>query len=135
LTALRTSAGSFADGAGLHPTYIGKLPPQCAALNMTNVNVQGLTVEAARTGDPEMVMNAVALDPLTSARLTLKEIRDMASDMLEAEKQWLPQFEGKCIKKLPIISIPKDVVRADVPIDPALAIYARFGELAGGAKE
>ena len=27
------------------------------------------------------------------AGLTLKEIRDMAAEMLDAEKQWLPQFE------------------------------------------
>jgi alpha-galactosidase len=48
---------------------------------------------------------------------------------LEA-KQWLPQFEGKVIKPTPTIVIPKDVKRANVPIDPALAIFARFGELA-----
>jgi alpha-galactosidase len=70
------------------------------------------------------------MDPLSSAVLTLKEIRDMATEMLEAEKQWLPQFEGKTIRPLPTISIPKDVKRANVPIDPALAIFARFGELA-----
>jgi len=50
--------------------------------------------------------------------------------MLEAEKQWLPQFEGKTIRPTPTIVIPKDVKRAHVPIDPALAIFARFGELA-----
>src|SRR5450759_3031630 len=33
----------YVDRTGLHPTVIGKLPPQCAALNMTNVLVQGLT--------------------------------------------------------------------------------------------
>ena len=85
---------------------------------------------AAKTGDPETVVQACALDPLTGAVLTLKEIRDMVAEMLEAEKQWLPQFEGKKVRRTPIISIPKDVKRADVPIDPALAIDARFGELA-----
>ncbi len=54
----------------------------------------------------------------------------MAADMLEAERQWLPQFEGKTIRPTPMISIPKDVKRAYVPVDPALAIMARFGELA-----
>ncbi len=47
----------------------------CAALNMTNVLVQGLAVQAALAGDPELAMQAVALDPLTSAVLTLEEIR------------------------------------------------------------
>lgn len=49
--------------------------------------------------------------------------------MLEAEKQWLPQFEGKTLAPKPDIAIPKDVVRARVPVDPALAIMARFDEL------
>lgn len=121
----------FADGAGLHPSYIGSLPSQCAALNLTNINVQRLAVEAALSGDPEAIVHACALDPLTSAKLTLREIREMAADMLEAEREWLPQFEGKSIRRLPIISIPRDVQRAPVPIDPALAIFARFGQLAG----
>ena len=54
---------------------------------MTNVNVQRLTVEAALTGDTEKIVQACALDPLTSAVLTLKEIRDMAAEMLEAERR------------------------------------------------
>ena len=70
---------------------------------------------------------------LTAAVLTLKETREMASEMLEAQRQWLPQFEGKGIKAAPMISIPKDVVRAEVPVDPALGIMARFGEM--GKKE
>jgi alpha-galactosidase len=40
------------------------------------------------------------------------------------------QFEGKVIKPTPTIVIPQAVKRANVPIDPALAIFARFGELA-----
>ena len=69
------------------------------------------------------------MDPLTSAVLTLKEIRDMAGEMLEAEKDWLPQFAGKTIAPKPTISIPENVERAEVPVDPALAIMARFQEL------
>ncbi|MFC1715699.1 alpha-galactosidase [Candidatus Poribacteria bacterium] len=119
----------YIDRTGIHKTIVGNLPPQCAALNMTNINVQGLTVEAAITGDTEHIVHACAMDPLTSAVLTLKEIRDMASEMLEAQKGWLPQFEGKTIKPTPTISIPEDVERAEVPVDPALAIMARFQEL------
>jgi len=120
----------FVDKTGLHQTLVGDLPPQCAALNITNINVQRLAVEAALTGDPEHIVHSCALDPLTSAVLTLKEIRDMAIEMFEAEKKWLPQFEGKTIKPTPTISIPENVERADVPVDPALAIMARFQKLA-----
>ena len=89
-----------------------------------------MAVEAAISGDVEHIVHACALDPLTAAVLTLKEIRDMAADMLEAQRAWLPQFAGQTIKPTPTISIPKDIERAEVPIDPALAIMARFGELA-----
>ncbi len=120
----------YVDRTGLHKTIVGDLPPQCAAMNLTNVNVQRLAVEAAITGDPEHLVHACALDPLTGAALTLKEIRDMCSEMLEVQSRWLPQFEGKALRPTPTISIPKDVKPAEVPIDPALAILPRFGELA-----
>jgi alpha-galactosidase len=120
----------YVDRLGLHPTVVGNLPPQCAALNMTNILVQGLAVEASFTGDPELVMNAVALDPLTAAVLTLKEIREMVSEMFEAERKYLPQFAGKKLRRVPTISIPDKVVRQEVPLDPALAIANRFGVLA-----
>lgn len=119
----------FADKMGLHPVTIGKLPVQCAALNMTNINVQGLAVEAGLTGDSELVVAAVALDGLTSSVLTLKEIRDMVTEMFKAETQWLPQFKS-FPKATPTIDIPSDIIPVDVPIDPALAIANRFGKLA-----
>jgi alpha-galactosidase len=119
----------YADATGLHQTIVGPLPSQCAALNLTNINVQRLTVEAALSGDPEAIVHACALDPLSSAVLTLKEIREMASVMLEAQRQWLPQFAGVAIRPTPTIHIPPDVKRAQAPIDPALAIAQRFGEL------
>ena len=119
----------YADRTGLHKTVVGHLPSQCAILNMTNINVQRLAVEAAISGDPEHIVHACALEPLTAAVLTLKEIREMASEMLETQRAWLPQFENKTIKPTPTISIPKDIKRAEAPVDPALAIMARFQEL------
>jgi hypothetical protein len=55
---------------------------------------------------------------------------DDLNNVLAAEKRWLPQFAGKTIKPTPTIVNPKDVKRATAPIDPMLAIYARFGALA-----
>jgi alpha-galactosidase len=120
----------YVDRMGLHPTVIGDLPLQCAALNMTNVLVQQMTVEASFTGDPELVMQAIALDPLTAAVLTLDEIRRMTAEMLAAEAAYLPQFAGKTLRKVPAIQVPAGVVRQEVPVDPALAIANRFGKLA-----
>ena len=120
----------YVDSQGLHPATVGDLPLQCAALNQSNVTVQQLAAEAALTGDPEYAMQAVAMDPLTSAVCTLKEARDMTREMLEAEAQWLPEFKGKKLIRRPLVSIPDNVEPVDVPLDPALAIANRFGELA-----
>jgi alpha-galactosidase len=120
---------TFVDDTGLHPTRIGDLPPQCAAACMTNVNVQILSGKAALEADAENIVHALALDPLTSAVCTLKEIRDMAGEMLQAERPWLPQFAGKQIRPTPTIKIPKDCQPVNVPLDPALAINQRFGKL------
>ena len=65
------------DANGVHPVPYGSLPPACAALNQVQINVQRLTVEAAMTGDRDLVHAAVALDPLTSAVQTLPKIREM----------------------------------------------------------
>ncbi|MBV9392006.1 MAG: alpha-glucosidase/alpha-galactosidase [Verrucomicrobia bacterium] len=80
------------DGNGIQPTKVGLVPPQLAALNRTNINVQELIVEAALTGDVDAVYHAVTLDPLTAAVCTLPQIRSMVDEMLTAQEQWLPQF-------------------------------------------
>jgi alpha-galactosidase len=126
---------TFADDTGLHPTVIGALPPQCAALCMTNVNVQILAAEAALQCDPELAVQATALDPLSSAVCTLDEIRRMCSEMLEAQREHLPGFAGKRVAPKPVISIPPDCQAVDVPLDPALAIGKRFGTLISHTEE
>ena len=119
----------FADGTGLHPTFVGEIPPQCAALNLTNINVQNLAFLAEKHKDPELLVQAAALDPLCGAVCTLKEIREMVTEMLDAEQKWLPDFEGKRPRPTPTIVIPKDCHRAEVPTDPALAISSRLAGL------
>ncbi len=116
----------YVDKHGLHPLRVGALPTQLAALNQSNVTVQTLAGEAAMAGDPELVMQAMAMDPLTSACCTLREVREMAAEMIEAEKEWLPQFKGKKLRPTPSIRVPADVKPAEVPLDPALAIGKRF---------
>jgi alpha-galactosidase len=72
------------DGIGIQPTHFGVLPPQCASVNMTNINVQRMAVHAAHTGSRAAVEQAVALDPLTAALLTLDQIRAMTNELMEA---------------------------------------------------
>jgi alpha-galactosidase len=119
----------YADKEGFHPFTVGNLPIHLAILNQSNLSVQSLAAEAAVSGDPELAFWAVAMDPLTSAVLTLKEIRDMVHEMLEAETEWLPQFAGKTLQQKGHIEIPAGITPVPVPVDPALAINARFGKL------
>ena len=72
------------DGAGIHPTHVGRLPVQLAAMNMLNINCQLLTIEAAVTGRKEHVYQAAMLDPHTGAELSPDDIISMCDDLIEA---------------------------------------------------
>lgn len=81
------------DGAGIHPCHVGKLPVQCAAMNMTNINVQLLTIEAAYTKKREHVYQAAMLDPHTASELDIDSIKKMVDELLEAHKEYLPEYK------------------------------------------
>jgi len=80
------------DQSGVTPCYIGDLPEQCAALNRTNINVQLLTIEAARTLKKDYVYQAAMLDPHTAAELSIDDIVSMCDDLIEAHGDWLPKL-------------------------------------------
>lgn len=120
----------YVDKRGFHPTVVGALPTPLAVMNQSNVSVQTLAVEAAMQGDPELLFSAIAMDPLTAAVLSLKEIRDMTIEMMEAQRPHLPQFDGKSLRPVHPIATPPQTVGVPVPLDPALAIANRFGKLA-----
>jgi len=77
---------------GIQPTYVGALPVQCAAMNMTNINVQLLTIEAAVTRKKEHIYQAAMLDPHTSSELSIDDIVSMCDELIEAHKGWLPEY-------------------------------------------
>jgi len=81
------------DKNGIYPCYVGALPPQCAALNRTNINVQELGVRAAVEKDKTLAFQAILLDPLSSAVLTIDETRKMVDEMFEAESKYLRGFK------------------------------------------
>jgi alpha-galactosidase len=74
------------DGSGINPTVIGDLPVELAAMNMTNINPQLLTIKAAVTGKKEHVYQAAMLDPHTAAELSIDDIISMCDELLEAHK-------------------------------------------------
>ena len=77
---------------GVQPCYVGELPIQCAAMNMTNINVQLLTIEAARTRKRDHIYQAAMLDPHTAAELSIDDIRAMVDELIEAHGDYLPAF-------------------------------------------
>lgn len=80
------------NGNGIHPCYVGALPVQCAAMNMTNINVQLLTIEAARTLKKEHIYQAAMLDPHTGSELDIDTIKKMVDDLIEAHGDYLPKY-------------------------------------------
>lgn len=80
------------DGTGVHPCAVGELPSQLAALNQSNIAVQRLTVEGLLEESREKVFQAVKLDPLTAAELSLPEIQEMTDALCVANAEYLPEF-------------------------------------------
>jgi alpha-galactosidase len=78
----------------LDSIHVGELPPQLAVLNNISVAIENMAVNAAIDGDAEMVFHAIAYDPLTSAVLSLAEIRKMVQEMLYKNRAYLPQFRN-----------------------------------------
>ena len=77
---------------GVQPTVVGRLPVQLAAMNMTNINPQLLTIEAAHTLKKDYIYQAAMLDPHTSSELSIDDIVALCDDLIEAHKGWLPQY-------------------------------------------
>ena len=80
------------NGYGIHPCHVGALPVQCAAMNMTNINVQLLTIEAAATLKKEHIYQAAMLDPHTGSELDIDTIKKMVDDLIEAHGDYLPKY-------------------------------------------
>jgi alpha-galactosidase len=78
---------------GLESIHVGKLPEHLAILNNTSARCEELAVEAAIEGDPRKVFHAICFDPLTSAVLSLDEIKQMVDEMMAKNQPWLPQFK------------------------------------------
>ena len=80
------------DNMGVHPTHVGRLPVQCAAMNMLNINVQLMTIEAAVTRKKEHIYQAAMLDPHTASELSIDDIIKMVDELIEVHGDWLPKY-------------------------------------------
>ena len=81
------------DRAGFHPMHVGALPPECALLTGLSSGIEELAIEGSLAGDPVAIYRAIAHDPLTSAVLSLAEIREMTNELFAQHKDYLPQFK------------------------------------------
>ena len=81
------------NGSGILPCSVGALPVQCAAMNMTNINVQLLTIEAAVTGKKDHIYQAAMLDPHTGSELDIDTIRKMVDELIDAHGTYLPKYQ------------------------------------------
>jgi alpha-galactosidase len=81
------------DSEGIHPCYVGNLPPQVAALNLNNVGMQELIVRGIAEKDKTKIFQAILLDPLTAAVLTIDETRRMVDEMFAAEAKFVKGYK------------------------------------------
>jgi alpha-galactosidase len=79
-----------ASRGGIEPEAVGALPRHLAALMQTNVNVQGLTVDAALTGSRDAARHAAMLDPHTAGELALDEIAELVDALIDAHGDLMP---------------------------------------------
>ena len=80
------------DNTGIHPTHVGRLPVQLAALNMTNINAQLMTIEAARTRKIESIYQAAMLEPHTAAELNIDDIVKMCDELIAAHGSYMEMY-------------------------------------------
>ena len=83
---------AYVDRNGINLPTCGDLPAGCAAVCRNSIQVQDLSVKAAVTGNPELLKQAMLLDPLTGAVCNPPEVWQMTDEMLVAQAQWLPQY-------------------------------------------
>jgi alpha-galactosidase len=81
------------DKDGVHPCYVGDLPPQCATLNRTNIGEQELAVRGIVEKDKKKILQAMLIDPLASSLMTIDECRDMVDEMFKIDKPFLKGFK------------------------------------------
>jgi alpha-galactosidase len=80
-----------ADGAGVRGRDRASLPPFLAQHLQRISASQEFAVEAALTGQRDMVLNAMQMDPL-AGRMDARQLEVMADELLGATGAWLPQF-------------------------------------------
>ena len=83
-----------ADKDGIHVNGVYTLPPQISALVGHSAKLEEMAVQAAITGDPDLVFQAVLQDPLTASVCSMQEIHDMVQEMFDKNAEYLGYFKS-----------------------------------------
>ena len=83
----------WASATGLEPVGVGSIPAQCAMLTGLSAQIEEMAVEGILEGDPTLIYQAIAHDPLSAAVLSLQEIRSMVNDMFAVNQEYMPTFQ------------------------------------------
>ena len=79
------------DSRGFTPFTVGPLPDKVKAVVEPHAQVQLRTVNAYLAGDVDEALMALAADPVCS-NLTISDAKKMGIELLEAHKEFLPNF-------------------------------------------
>jgi alpha-galactosidase/6-phospho-beta-glucosidase family protein len=78
--------------AGPIPHTVGELPPGVLSTIQQHVTNQEMIVVAALEGDRQLALQAMVNDPLVPS---LKVARAMLDELIDAQRDYLPQFTGR----------------------------------------
>ena len=82
-----------ADKDGIRVKGVYTLPPQLSALVSHSAKLEEMAVQAAITGDRDLVLQAVLQDPLTASVCSMEEICNMVQEMFEKNKAYMGYFK------------------------------------------
>lgn len=88
----------LASKKGIVPFHVGAMPEQLAILCNTSSRCEELALAGALQGDPRLIYQSIIFDPLTSAVLSLEEIREMVNRMFGANRKYLGYFKSLKVK-------------------------------------
>ena len=90
---------TLVNNTGYKPCRFGPLPPQMAAICASHMPVYDLVVRGLMNADREAIYHAMLLDPLNAAVCSPAEIKQMTDEMAFAEKDFIPSFMTRGLKK------------------------------------
>lgn len=83
---------------GIIPEVVGDLPQHLAVMINTLAGCEELAVQGCIEGDCRKIYHSILFDPLTSAVLSMDEIKEMVQEMFNANRDYLGYFKSLELK-------------------------------------